>query len=169
EFWLGLDRIHQLTASGPYELAVLLEDFDGNKTYAKYDRFEIGNEGEKYALTLGKYSGTAGDALTYSNGMKFSTFDEDNDKGSGQCAVVYHGAWWYNACYHSNLNAKYSPGATGDITAMMNWSGNGKIILRKTSRMMIRPKISIAIETIMSNLKLLEDCCIPNEDQLEER
>ncbi|XP_049289342.1 ryncolin-1-like [Anopheles funestus] len=47
EFWLGLDRIHQLTVSGPHELVVLLEDIEGNKKFAKYDKFEIGDENEK--------------------------------------------------------------------------------------------------------------------------
>uniref|UniRef100_A0A182WM35 Fibrinogen C-terminal domain-containing protein n=1 Tax=Anopheles minimus TaxID=112268 RepID=A0A182WM35_9DIPT len=142
EFWLGLDRIHQLTASGSYELAVLMEASDGNKTYAKYDRFEIGNECQKYELTLGNYSGTAGDGLTYSNGMKFSTFDEDNDEGGGQCAVVYHGAWWYKSCYYSNLNGRHTPGETDEFSTRMIWSTLGKDWYSlKSSKMMIRPKL----------------------------
>uniref|UniRef100_A0A4Y0BFF6 Fibrinogen C-terminal domain-containing protein n=1 Tax=Anopheles funestus TaxID=62324 RepID=A0A4Y0BFF6_ANOFN len=61
EFWLGLERIHLLTASTPHELVILLEDFDGNKTVAKYDRFQIGSELHNYALTrIDGYTGTAG-------------------------------------------------------------------------------------------------------------
>uniref|UniRef100_A0A182WM16 Fibrinogen C-terminal domain-containing protein n=1 Tax=Anopheles minimus TaxID=112268 RepID=A0A182WM16_9DIPT len=132
-----------LTASGPYELAVLLEDFDGNKTYARYDRFEIGNEGEKYALTLGKYSGTAGDSLTYSNGMKFSTFDADNDIWGDHCAVTYSGAWWYRTCHSGNLNGKYVRGETKEYATGMVWERfRGFFYSLKTARMMIRPKIN---------------------------
>uniref|UniRef100_A0A182SXT8 Fibrinogen C-terminal domain-containing protein n=1 Tax=Anopheles maculatus TaxID=74869 RepID=A0A182SXT8_9DIPT len=65
EFWLGLDRIYQLTVSRPHELVVLLEDFEGNKTTAKYDEFEIGHEDQKYVVTkIGAYTGTAGDSFS---------------------------------------------------------------------------------------------------------
>ncbi|KXJ82531.1 hypothetical protein RP20_CCG013298 [Aedes albopictus] len=60
EFWLGLDIIHQLTYSGPHELVVLLEDFEGNSTHAKLGRFEVAGEHEAYKVTLAQgYSGTA--------------------------------------------------------------------------------------------------------------
>ncbi|XP_052894418.1 ficolin-1-like [Anopheles moucheti] len=108
EFWLGLDRIYHLTVSGPHELVVLLEDFDGNKTYAKYDQFEIGNENQKYAITkLGEYSGTAGDCMTNSKGLQFSTFDNDNDIAMGNYAEFFAGAWWYELYNNSNLNGRY--------------------------------------------------------------
>ncbi|KFB50541.1 AGAP012000-PA-like protein [Anopheles sinensis] len=73
EHWLGLDKLHAMTRSGRHELLVLLEDFDGNSTYARYDDFKVGSEVEKYKLTVGNYSGTAGDSLTEGNGTKFST------------------------------------------------------------------------------------------------
>uniref|UniRef100_A0A182SG42 Fibrinogen C-terminal domain-containing protein n=1 Tax=Anopheles maculatus TaxID=74869 RepID=A0A182SG42_9DIPT len=70
EFWLGLDRIYQLTASQPHELVVLLEDFEGNKTYAKYNEFEIGNEDQNNLN--GKY--LRGETKEYATGMVWSTF-----------------------------------------------------------------------------------------------
>uniref|UniRef100_A0A182Q6N4 Fibrinogen C-terminal domain-containing protein n=1 Tax=Anopheles farauti TaxID=69004 RepID=A0A182Q6N4_9DIPT len=142
EFWLGLDRIHQLTVSGPHELIVLLEDFDGNKTYARYDQFEIGDENQKYILTkINEYKGTAGDSLGGAKGMKFSTLDSDNDTWSSQCAVSYTGAWWYSACHSSNLNGQYLRGDTKEYATGMVWSTfRGHYHALKTSRMMIRPK-----------------------------
>uniref|UniRef100_A0A182N217 Fibrinogen C-terminal domain-containing protein n=1 Tax=Anopheles dirus TaxID=7168 RepID=A0A182N217_9DIPT len=143
EFWLGLDRIYQLTVSGPHELVVLLEDYAGNKTYARFDQFEIGDENQKYALTkIGGYTGTAGDSLGGAKGMKFSTLDSDNDTWASQCAVTYTGAWWYSACHSSNLNGKYLRGETKEYATGMVWSTfRGHHHSLKTSKMMIRPKV----------------------------
>ena len=41
------------------------------------------------------------DPLQYSNGMEFSTPDEDNDsKTSGNCAANYGGGWWHFNCFY---------------------------------------------------------------------
>ena len=56
EFWLGLDKIHRLTKN-PSKLRVDLEDFSNNTAYAEYSSFGVGDEGSKYNLTLGSYSG----------------------------------------------------------------------------------------------------------------
>jgi hypothetical protein len=37
-----------------------LEDFNGNKAYAKYSTFYVGGAATKYKLHVGGYSGTAG-------------------------------------------------------------------------------------------------------------
>ena len=44
EFWLGNDKIHRLTASKLSSLRVELEDWKGVQVYAKYDKFNIGDE-----------------------------------------------------------------------------------------------------------------------------
>lgn len=60
-----------------------------------------------YQLSFGQYSGTAGDALSGSyhpevqwwashNGMKFSTYDRDNDRYEGNCAIEDKAGWWFN-------------------------------------------------------------------------
>ena len=63
EFWLGNDKLHRLTAADNMTLRVDLEDFDGNITYAEYTTFKVADEGDKYRLLIGGYSGTAGDSL----------------------------------------------------------------------------------------------------------
>ena len=114
EFWLGNDRIHRLTVARPSTLRVELEDWNGVRAYAKYGKFNIGDEQAKYRLELGSYSGTAGDSLISEHNKKaFSTKDRDNDRWISNCAVRYAGAWWYDSCYHSNLNGKYL-GRTSD-------------------------------------------------------
>ena len=108
EFWLGNDKIHRLTASRTSSLRVELEDWSGVKAYAKYGKFNIGDEQAQYRLEVGWYSGTAGDSLTrpYDN-MAFTTKDRDNDRYSNNCAVRWTGAWWYSYCLNSNLNGQY--------------------------------------------------------------
>ena len=107
EFWLGNDKIHRLTATRPRSLRVEVEDWNGVRAYAKYGKFNIGDEKAKYRLEVGSYSGTAGDSLAYHNKIAFSTKDRDNDRGGSNCAAQYTGAWWYNSCHYSNINGKY--------------------------------------------------------------
>ena len=53
--------------------------------------------------------GNASDKLTYHNGRKFSTKDQDNDLSTVNCAAqnALKGAWWYGDCKTSNLNGVY--------------------------------------------------------------
>ncbi|XP_019861121.1 PREDICTED: fibrinogen-like protein A, partial [Amphimedon queenslandica] len=105
EFWLGLSKIHRLTKEGSNTLRVDLGDFEGNTAYANYSTFSVSDGSIEYILTVGGYSGTAGDSLANHNGLRFSTRDNDNDPWSGgHCAQQYTGAWWYNSCHYSNLN-----------------------------------------------------------------
>ena len=112
EFWLGLDKIHRLTASRANELRVELGDWDGHRAYAKYGTFSVGDEQSLYVLSVGSYSGTAGDSLNHHNDMKFSTKDNDHDLRARNCAEQHTGAWWYKACHASNLNGQYLGNAT---------------------------------------------------------
>ena len=57
EFWLGLDKIHRLSASGQNVLRVDLETFENETAYAVYKSFSVGNESEDYLLNVGNYSG----------------------------------------------------------------------------------------------------------------
>ncbi|XP_060575486.1 ryncolin-1-like [Ruditapes philippinarum] len=120
EFWLGNNYLNLLTDDDrQHELRIDLEDFDGNRAYAKYRSFKILPEKMKYILEVGNYNGNAGDSLEASNnkghihdGMEFSTKDNDNDNLSGHCASMYKGAWWFNYCFASHLNGLYSQKAT---------------------------------------------------------
>ena len=108
EFWLGLGKTNRLTKEQSNTLRVDLGDFDGNTRYAQYTTFSVGDSTTKYTLTVGEYSGTAGDSLVYHNGMKFTTRDNDNDNSFwNNCAQRYHGAWWFNGCLTSHLNGPY--------------------------------------------------------------
>eukprot|EP00795_Rhopilema_esculentum_P015756 gene15756-7050_t len=109
-FWLGLDKIHALTNHGS-SLRIDLKDLHGKPWYATYYTFRVGTEAIKYQLTVSGYSGDMGDAMALQNHMYFTTKDRDNDRWSGNCAIGCGGAWWYQHCYHSNLNGIYNVAA----------------------------------------------------------
>ena len=120
EFWLGLSKIHRLTKEGSNTLRVDLGDFEGNTSYASYSTFNVSDGSTEYILTVGGYSGTAGDGLITDsnqyynlNRMKFSTRNNDNDNSAVNCAQNINGAWWFNNCFQSHLNGRYYTNPTG--------------------------------------------------------
>uniref|UniRef100_A0A8C2EWZ0 Fibrinogen beta chain n=1 Tax=Cyprinus carpio TaxID=7962 RepID=A0A8C2EWZ0_CYPCA len=166
EYWLGNDRISQLTKMGPTELLVEMEDWSGSKVYAQYEQFTVQGEATNYILAAGHYSGTAGNTfldgatelfgenrtMTIHNGMMFSTYDRDNDKwipgdSSKQCSREDGGGWWYNRCHSCNPNGRYYWGGsytkymakhgTDDGIVWMNWKGSWYSL--KSISMKIRP------------------------------
>ncbi|KAM6221845.1 fibrinogen beta chain [Rhynchocyon petersi] len=166
EYWLGNDKISQLTKMGSTELLIEMEDWKGNKVKALYGGFTVQSEANKYQLSVSNYKGTAGNALmdgasqlvgenrtmTIHNGMYFSTYDRDNDgwinaDPSKQCAKEDGGGWWYNRCHSANPNGRYywggnyrwdmSKHGTDDGAVWMNYGGSW-YSMRKIS-MKIRP------------------------------
>ncbi|KAM5239186.1 tenascin-N [Ctenodactylus gundi] len=125
EFWLGLDKLHNLTAGTPtrYEVRVDLQTVN-ESAYAVYDLFQVASSKERYKLTVGKYRGTAGDALTYHNGWKFTTFDRDNDIALSNCALTHHGGWWYKNCHLANPNGKYGETKHSEGVNWKPWKGH---------------------------------------------
>ena len=137
--WLGNENIHRLTASCVTVLRVELEDWDGKTAYAEYGTFEVDEERNEYRLTVGNYSGTAGNALGKNNGMSFSTRDWDKDNLSGSsCAQELRGAWWYEACGWSNLNGQYL-GKAFSWKGMHWYTWKNNHLSLKRSVMMVRP------------------------------
>uniref|UniRef100_A0A8C5KMQ1 Tenascin N n=1 Tax=Jaculus jaculus TaxID=51337 RepID=A0A8C5KMQ1_JACJA len=125
EFWLGLDKLHNLTSGTPtrYEVRVDLQTAN-ESAYAVYDFFQVASNKERYKLSVGKYRGTAGDALTYHNGWKFTTFDRDNDIALSNCALTHHGGWWYKNCHLANPNGKYGETKHSEGVNWEPWKGH---------------------------------------------
>lgn len=141
EFWLGNDKISRLTQAKPSVLLVEVSDWDGAMAIAKYGVFSVASEAQKYELTVGSYSGNAGDSLSYHNASYFTTMDRDNDNNRGDnCAVTSVGAWWYNSCHDSNLNGQYMGAGKTDSKGMVWYYWKDSLRVLKTSQMMVRPK-----------------------------
>uniref|UniRef100_A0A182N1V3 Fibrinogen C-terminal domain-containing protein n=1 Tax=Anopheles dirus TaxID=7168 RepID=A0A182N1V3_9DIPT len=145
EFWIGLTRLNQITSLAQYELAILMDGFDGSTAMVQYTSFKVGAESDGFRLTtLSGYSGTVGNSLSTSVGMTFSTFDHDTDTASTQnCASTWRGGWWFSNCGDSNLNGYYA-GATPTTTprTAMVWSAyKGLSQSLKNSIMLIRKKV----------------------------
>ncbi|KAI8500254.1 negative regulation of lipoprotein lipase [Branchiostoma belcheri] len=146
EHWLGLDKISNLTSQNSYELYVELEDWEGNVAHAKYDTFSVGDESTDYTLTIGGYSGDAGDSMEYHNGMKFSARNKDNDRSNGwHCAQKDSAGWWYKRCAITVLNGPYfqpeeyhGSSDTGYGIFWQRWKGWNYVL--KATKMMVRPQ-----------------------------
>uniref|UniRef100_A0A8C6UXW7 Fibrinogen C-terminal domain-containing protein n=1 Tax=Neogobius melanostomus TaxID=47308 RepID=A0A8C6UXW7_9GOBI len=82
-------------------------------------------------------------SFSFNNGMKFSTFDKDQDVWNNNCARAYMGGFWYRYCHQTNPtgvylwgNAAYgAPSLTGVI--WRTWKGN--VYSLKSITFKIRP------------------------------
>ena len=113
EFWYGLRSLHCLTSKGTWELRIDFTFTNGTKSYLHYNKFKVGPPTDNYTLSISGITGitpTDPFATFPLNGQQFTTYDRDNDVWSdGNCAVKGHGSkapggWWYNKCFHINLN-----------------------------------------------------------------
>ena len=139
EYWLGLSNIYRLAQQSTWELRVDLQDFDDNIAYAAYESFSISDAASNYRLSIGAYSGNAGDldALRIHNNSQFSTLDRDNDKWYGDCAADHQGGWWYEACESSNLNGLYLGSGQYSNAGMMwfYWKNSFEVLKRSEMKM----------------------------------
>jgi hypothetical protein len=142
EYWLGNNLLASLTSARNYRLRVDIGDFNNGKAYAEYAGFKVSDLNDKYRLTIGGYSGNAGNSLYQHGNRQFSTRDQDNDPRPEDCAVENHGAWWYGAsgqCSTSNLNGEYLKADNHEIGKGVFWDGQFLFSLKFTE-MKIRPQ-----------------------------
>ena len=129
EFWFGNENIHDLTkpSEAPKKSTLLINMKKIGQTvplYAKYSTFSVGDATSKYVLAISGFSGNASNTdVAYHNGLKFSSFDQDNDKSSNNCASNFRGGWWFQSCYIFNLNGVYDAAGT---TYSIDWNDSTK-------------------------------------------
>ena len=125
EYWIGLDRINQLTQT-PYRsntsLRVKMCTIEGECAEARYSYFKVLGAKFGYKAYIMGYdsNSTAGDALgdeAHANRtahlQRFSTYDSDNDSSRDNCARLSSSGWWHNRCWLANPNGQYQPNAVG--------------------------------------------------------
>ncbi|XP_072226871.1 tenascin-like [Leuresthes tenuis] len=134
EFWLGLENLHNLTTMTKMILRVDLRD-ESESVFAKYSSFEVAKR--NYKLTVGGYSGTAGDSLSYHNNRVFSTKDRDPAPFITRCAMSYRGGWWYKNCHEANLNGLYGIDVKHQGVIWTSWKGKEHSI--QFTEMKMRP------------------------------
>ncbi|KAH8329044.1 hypothetical protein KR074_002297, partial [Drosophila pseudoananassae] len=147
EFFIGLEKLYQITQSKQYELLISLGKVSGSRAFVKYDNFRIGSEKNSYPLeSVGNYTGGAGDSLIKHVGKKFSTFDMDNDLSSTyDCAYMYNGGWWFSDCATSSLNGMFFKNGKQENSAKCgviwgSWQDWDWKVSLTFVEMMIRPK-----------------------------
>ncbi|XP_055529461.1 angiopoietin-related protein 6-like [Wyeomyia smithii] len=101
EFWLGLEKMHQITRIGDHELLIIAKTINGTARTGRFDRFGVENEYARYRLQVGrKIGGNLSDQLSLHDGKEFST--QDNDRSANKCA--HFNGWWYVNCALVDLN-----------------------------------------------------------------
>ncbi|XP_050075301.1 microfibril-associated glycoprotein 4-like [Anopheles maculipalpis] len=147
EFWIGLTRLTRITTPTQYELAIVMDAFDGDSAVVRYSSFKVSDETDGFRLaTLSGFSvqsGNIGNSMSNLVGKTFSTFDRDTDSSTTvNCANVWKGGWWSSDCGESNLNGFYNGANPTDTpkTSMVWTSFKGLVQSLKSSVMLIRKK-----------------------------
>ena len=131
-FWLGLNNLHYLTNRRKVTLRIDLKRADGTNGHAIYETFKVGDEADKYRITIDHYKGNIGNAMNIMpfglhNGKMFTTRDKNNNLISGKnCAVLHTGGWWFDSCLRANLNGLYGTSTGNDkLMSWTTWIGDG--------------------------------------------
>ncbi|KAG5844315.1 angiopoietin-related protein 5 [Anguilla anguilla] len=159
EHWLGLRKLFSIVnqKNTHFQLHIALVSQDDTTAYASYDNFRIDDETKFFAIHLGRYAGSAGDAFRgYSQEQNqdtapFSTSDVDNDgclplctfegQAMESCSVRQNNTgWWFNQCGLSNLNG--SP-LDSDLSSQPHihwdtWTKNGVAVKIKAVTMKVK-------------------------------
>ncbi|XP_060666674.1 fibrinogen-like protein 1 isoform X1 [Drosophila nasuta] len=141
-FFIGLEKLYLLTSQKPHELYIYLKSSDNEVRHVKYSLFKIAGESENYKLlSVGIPSGNAEDSMAVHVGMMFSTYDRDNDKTGDNCASDWNSGWWFNSCFHGNLNGIYKDNVTNLENGIKwnSWDTEKEFIF---VQMMIRPIVN---------------------------
>ena len=123
-YWMGLEKIHQLTTTRDVSLNIDVETYEGDPFTLTFETFLVGNAASNYAWNFTGYSQTSErlkrQVFTDNyKGMMFTTRDRDNDvRDRDNCATDIFtgggGGWWYYNCGHFSPNGHFE----GDVPSV---------------------------------------------------
>ncbi|TSQ12712.1 Angiopoietin-related protein 5 [Bagarius yarrelli] len=159
EHWLGLRKIHSIVSqkNTRFKLHISFVSQDDSMAFASYDNFWLEDESKFFAIHLGRYAGSAGDAFRgyeqeqNQDTAPFSTLDVDNDgcipfctfdgKAVESCSEQHNNTgWWFNQCGRANLNGSplEQDRSTQPQIHWDTWTKNGVPVSIKSVTMKIR-------------------------------
>jgi len=110
-YWIGNDRLSQVTQSGIYKLRVELLQTNTYRWYwVEYGVITVLGESHNYRLGVSGYSSDLNSyfgELSYQNGMMFNDRDNDpwkNGTYNDNRAVYNGGGFWYKDCGPASVN-----------------------------------------------------------------
>uniref|UniRef100_A0A1I8IS98 Fibrinogen C-terminal domain-containing protein n=1 Tax=Macrostomum lignano TaxID=282301 RepID=A0A1I8IS98_9PLAT len=133
--WIGLRSLNSLTWPSGRQLLIRMRLWNDTEYWANYSSFSVDSEDNKFQASISGFSGSSGlgDCMAICSGMKFSTFDSDNDIFPGSCSASFKGGWWYGLCHCTNPNGLYfyPPTAlnTTDYAKSVCWSKSVWLLL----------------------------------------
>ncbi|XP_060072167.1 microfibril-associated glycoprotein 4-like [Ylistrum balloti] len=110
EYWIGFQKYTFLQTLN-LKMRIEMGGWDGSLKHVEYTSMTVAPESLYYALFYTGFSSPHGlvDNLAFHKNQNFSTYDKDHDRfPNTNCPSSARGAWWYNACYDSNLFGLYS-------------------------------------------------------------
>ncbi|KAK7090736.1 hypothetical protein V1264_010496 [Littorina saxatilis] len=124
EHWLGLEKMHHLTANPrTYKLRFQIILTNDSNWYTTFKEFKVMGSAQGYSFTVNPNPITfqVDDCMTSLVNTPFSTYDNDNDGSGGiNCAESRGGGWWFKG---ANCAPVCSP--LGKLTTdPAMWSGN---------------------------------------------
>jgi len=109
----------------------------------RFSRVTIGSEQDKYIFNyaLRLPGSNPYELFEKAKGMEFSTFDQDNDEESHNCADMYHGGWWYNDCHLDCMNGRFAQAEDCTMGEGIHWTAYLETLHKclKKTLLMIKP------------------------------
>jgi len=111
-YWYGLENLHQKTKTGRWKV-MLRYKYENGFRQLVYNDFKVDSRNRNYRVHVGYWAERlnvpyikGSSYFLYNNNARFSTWDNDNDDNSGECARKkgYGGGWWFNSCTNICLN-----------------------------------------------------------------